>query len=557
MSTEHQVLLDKAKTLARNGEYADARQILLDILEENPYNEAAWIWLVDVLPGRNRRVEALRRCLEYLPDSRAAKISLRRVEEGLPPVTREGEPWRSEPKPIIPPPPPPPPPKPPLQERLLARWRAFIERTRSWKGWRWVRVSVSVIVVIIAGLVGSYGMSIRMERQAQIYSLTATPAAARATRIANRTYVAFISTKYAPTPTPTFTPTLTPTPTSTPTISPTPTTTLAPNLIASGSVDRIEEVFTLDIESALGLAFSPDGQMLASSTWDGSVRVWDVANRSEFVTFKAHTKSVYGLAFSPDGNTLATAGWDRKVYLWDLKNGEQIKALEGHTNLVFNLAFSSDGSLLASGDADGIAKIWDVRSGKEVLTLGHDAAVYSLAFSPVVNVLAAGTGVNITPDTDSAVIKLWDAETGDELLTLEGHNAEVYGLAFSIDGDRLVSTSADTSIRIWEVYTGKQVEKIEEHTSSVVSVAYAPHGRMFATASHDGTIILWDATKNESVYMLSGQADVYWRVVFSPEGDLLASAPEDGPVRVWGLTDTFCRTYDYYTVPERCGTIEE
>ncbi|MBN2501061.1 MAG: hypothetical protein JXB38_09815 [Anaerolineales bacterium] len=535
MSIEHAVLLDQAKVLARNSEYAEARKILLAILESDPHNEVAWIWLVDVLPSTERRVEALERCLELNPDSRAAKISLRRILEGHPPITREDEPWRPEPEPIRPPPLPPPPPKPPLSERIQARLEIWFEAIRLWKGWRWVWVLLSTWLIVFAGALGVVGMFFKTDYDARVQATATRVAEKTGTVAAVRAEAAAYLTDTAPTLTPTPTVTITPTPTLTPTITPSPTTTLPPDAIAADNVAEIEEMFTLDVDSALSLAFSPDNETLAIGDWNGNISVWDVDGERERYRIAAHDAAVYGLAISPDGEMLASGSWDKTIKFWNLDDGEAIMTLEGHSNLIFDVTFSPDGATLASGDADGVLKLWDVRSGAELHSLPHDAAVYSLAFSPTDNVIASGTGVNADEGAESAVIKLWDVEVGDEVLTLEGHRAEVYGLDFSPDGATLLSGSADGVVRMWDVYAGEQLRGLRGHDGTVIGVAFAPHGRLFASASQAGAIILWHTESGEKVYTLSGEGDVYWRVAFSPNGYLLAATAQDGPVRVWGL----------------------
>jgi hypothetical protein len=123
---------------------------------------------------------------------------------------------------------------------------------------------------------------------------------------------------------------------------------------------------------------------------------------------------VNSVSFSPDGNTLASGSWDKTVKLWDVKSGKEIATLQGHQSWVNSVSFSPDGHTLASGSEDKTVKLWDVKSGKEIASLqGHQSPVWSVSFSPDGHTLASGSGDN--------TVKLWDVKSGKEIATLEGH----------------------------------------------------------------------------------------------------------------------------------------
>src|SRR5262249_39194233 len=121
-------------------------------------------------------------------------------------------------------------------------------------------------------------------------------------------------------------------------------------------------------------------------------------------------------------------------------------------------------------------------------------------------------------------VKIWDSVTGQEVVTFQGHAFQVTSLAFSPDGQRLASGSADRTVKVWDLAAGKEVFTLSGHTSGVLTVAYSPDGERLASGGHDQTVKLWDVTTGRETLTLKGQTNAVATVAFSPDGKRLAAA---------------------------------
>ncbi|KAF4964049.1 hypothetical protein FSARC_7998 [Fusarium sarcochroum] len=193
-------------------------------------------------------------------------------------------------------------------------------------------------------------------------------------------------------------------------------------------------------EKVTCLVVSPNGQLLASGSQDGTIKLWLIEG-VEVQGLEAHSSVVNHLAFSPDNHLVASASSDKTVRLWDTATGEALR-LGGHSDNVLLVLFSPDGNFLASCSADATIRVWVATTGELWGTLrGHSATVTDLAFSPdsrfIVSCSADGT------------VLLWYLATQVVFATLRGHSGVVNSVVFSSDGDQILSCSDDSTVRFW------------------------------------------------------------------------------------------------------------
>src|SRR5215510_262010 len=219
--------------------------------------------------------------------------------------------------------------------------------------------------------------------------------------------------------------------------------------------------------------------------------LWRICHR-DLLTLKGHIHIVDSVAFSPDGNRLASGSADQTVKLWDAVAGQELLTLRGHGDRVLSVTFSPDGRRLASGSVDRTVKVWDAVSGKELLTLKrHRDAVSSVTFSP--------DGKKVATGSVDRTVKVWDAVSGRELLTLKGHRDAVSSVTFSPDGKRLATGSVDRTVKLWDAVTGQELLTLKGHGDQVLSVAFSPDGKTLASGSVDRTVKLWRAATEQEV----------------------------------------------------------
>ncbi len=275
-----------------------------------------------------------------------------------------------------------------------------------------------------------------------------------------------------------------------------------------------------------GCAFSPDGKLIVSASWDGTLKVWDAESGELQRTLEGHSSVVNGCAFSPDGKVIISASWDRTLKVWDAQSGEMLLTLEGHSDCLNSCVFSPDGKLIASTLQSGTLNIRNARSGEILRAIKEDLRVpFNCEFSPDGRLIASASS--------DPVLKVWDVKSGEVLRTFEGHSNSVRDCAFSPNGKYIVSASYDKTLKVWDVQSGEPLHTLEGHLWHVNGCAFSPDGELIVSASADDTLKVWDSQSDVILRTLEGHTDEVMDCAFSPDGKLLASASRDKTLKIW------------------------
>lgn len=278
------------------------------------------------------------------------------------------------------------------------------------------------------------------------------------------------------------------------------------------------------------LAWSPDGQTIASGSNDHTVYLWDAQIGGMPRTLKGHTRVVSSVTWSPDGQMLASGSDDNTVRLWNVQATTLLRTLKGHRRNVTSVVWSQDGHILASASDDGTIRVWNTKNAKLLQTLTeHADRILCLAWSPDGQTLASASFDN--------TIRLWNANDGKLLKVLTGHTDHILSVAWSHDGQTLASGSIDRTIRLWNASTGQQTTVLEEHTDSVLCVSFSFDGRFLASKSLDNTIRLWYCNTWGTITMPSQWSMwPYSGLAFNPKAPTLATLGEgDRVIHIWDL----------------------
>ncbi len=290
--------------------------------------------------------------------------------------------------------------------------------------------------------------------------------------------------------------------------------------------------------------------MIASSDWDGIVRIWEPATAKQIRRIQLERGRVGPVgALSVGADVIAVAGGgdnDRTLQLWDITAGKQKCAYPRHEGAVYSIAFSPDDTTIASAGEDGTLRLWDAATGKEVRCIRVDPPLDLLKknaeerrrlVSERLSTLAyAADGRSVVSASVDGVLKFWDTTTGNEIRRVQlERSGKPDRFAFSPDGRALVASQyGNGTISLWAVATGREISQFEAHHGvAIYAVAAAKDAECIASARR--IVKVWDTTPKLRLRdHFDAMIDIA-DVALSPDGQMVCFAQADGVLTLWKL----------------------
>jgi hypothetical protein len=274
-----------------------------------------------------------------------------------------------------------------------------------------------------------------------------------------------------------------------------------------------------------GVAVSPDGRRLLTSSHDRTVRLWDLATGRPLGTLTGHEDHAKGVAFLPDGWRGLSSADDDTVRLWDLGTGRELRRFLGHTADVSSVAVSTDGRLALSCANDGTARLWEVESGLELHRFdGHGSAARDGAF--------LRDGVRALTSGANGSVRLWDLKTGRELRRF-GPVPGTARLALAPDSRLALVGGGDGILRLLDVESWREVGRLEKHDDDIAGLVFTPDGRRALSCSwKDPTIRVWDPATRREVRRLGGIGATVPSIAVLPDSRSAVLAVHDKTARL-------------------------
>lgn len=296
------------------------------------------------------------------------------------------------------------------------------------------------------------------------------------------------------------------------------------------------------------IAYSPNGKIVASGSYDRTVILWDVSRPSHAVQLSVlagHTDHINSIAFSPDGSTLASGSDDHRIILWDVSNPKKPQKLSAfyEETPVLAIDFHPSGHILASGISGGSVNLWNVGKPHKPSIISSPGPISgdaeSVAFSRDGNKLAVGQG--------SGLIGIWEIHNPSipaEAFSFRAYDVPIYSVAFNKDGGLLASGS-EGQVAIWDVSNPGEIDPGEmgrplnrtflDYAATARRVAFSPEGDVFAAGGDNKALMLWDGTGVFPLARLEGQSAEVYGFAFSPDGETLVSGGADGNIILWDI----------------------
>jgi WD40 repeat protein len=316
-------------------------------------------------------------------------------------------------------------------------------------------------------------------------------------------------------------------PTPSPSIAPIP---IASNVIAPNNIKQMVRLDNMRITAfyPAQVSWSHDGKMIAIvDSLSDDVVLYDARNFKMLRQFSHRgDDSIVRTAFSPDGQIVATGSVGGTIKLWAASSGSEVSTLSGHIHQIQGIVFSPDGRILYTGASDSTVRLWETSTGRLLNTLRQSSTVYDIALSPDGRQLVSGSA--------DAKVKLWDAVTGNEIKTFSGHTKAIYCVAFSINGRFIVSGAVDGVVKVWDISSQSELRNLTKHSGEIYGIVFSPDGRLLSIASDDGMIRFYDTSNWIEISGFYESSGISGNIAFSPDGQFFTYAAHEG-VPFWGI----------------------
>lgn len=283
-----------------------------------------------------------------------------------------------------------------------------------------------------------------------------------------------------------------------------------------------------------GIEWSPDGRMLASTSKDRTIKIWNTQTGQCLHTLRSPKGGLNSIAFDPTSQTIAAFDFDQ-IKLWKTDNGKPIGSFSGGGGGE-GLAFDPSGRIIAVA-AYQVVNLFKAESGRllETLEIQAFSKCYSIAFDPSGRVLAAGC---------ENEIRLWETQSWRLLHSLKSNSGEVYSISFDPTG-RTLATSGHRIVQMWSVDDGRLIRTLEGHTGLIDSLAFSNASPLLASRSNDRTIRLWHSSSGHLLKVITPRKDdhraQYLDLAFHPRHAVLAISVSDAKasnpeiIQIWEL----------------------